>query len=553
MKRFLAVLLAAAVTAAAATGCSGNAKQEEGSRDAVDEKQQLAADIITSHDEKKAESGSASAYVDEINIALASDVTDLSPWGTNNAQGRSYTVTSIYETLVTGDWQPVLAKSWEKVDGHTYNFTLYDYIYDTDGNHMTAEDVVFCVDTCVEIGSQPPVCAYLKSAEALSEYEVQLVFDESVGLGNVENVLTNFFLVTKKAYEDSGNGMARMPVATSHYKVTEFTPGYSVTVEDTGNYWQAEELTADRSKANVKKINYYVITESSQRSIALQNGSADYATIAYADREDFVNAEGFQVVDLLGPGANVLLPNVSEKSVCSDPNVRKAIFYAIDNEGVAEGYTTAIAKAINGVGSERYDDYYADTYEELAKDNYYTYDPEKAREYLKEAGYGENELTVTLFAQSSQSYQDEAQVIQAYLNAVGIVCNIETYDNSVMDSHLEEEGDWDLYVVSYTSSDYAVNIFDKFFAKEKFAWGGTQNFIMDDTLQQKFNTVRSIEGHTKENLVDFHNYIVDNAYVKGLLIPMSTFVVTEKFDSFIYQDTNSNAICAGACTYREMQ
>ena len=55
---------------------------------------------------------------------------------------------TLYEYLIDrnefgGEMVGCMMKSYEKVGENTYNLTIYDYIYDTAGNHITASDVAF--------------------------------------------------------------------------------------------------------------------------------------------------------------------------------------------------------------------------------------------------------------------------------------------------------------------------------------------------------------------------------------------------------------------------
>jgi ABC-type transport system substrate-binding protein len=556
-KKSLAKLLGVVlVISCLLSACSGSTNSSSTNSDSESTSESTSGsnlmDAVIAENENTTEEITETGYIDEVNISMSGDLSDLSPWGTNNSNGRSYTVTTIYETLLTGDMEPCLAESYERVDNSTYNFTLYDYIYDTEGNHMTAEDVVFSVEKCLEIGSQPPVCNSVVGAEVLSEYTVQIKLRDNAGLGDIENVLANFFVVTQEAYENSSDGMRTTPVGTSHYALKSFTASASITLEDTENYWQTEELTAARSRANVKTINYYVQTESSQRVIALQNGSVDFAQVPLSDRATFANDDNYIVKDAMSGGAFVIIPNCSSDSPLNDVNLRKAVFYAIDNEACADGYSTGLAKAVVGVGSTYYSDFDEEYFSQEAADgNYYSYNPELAQQYLADAGYSAGQLTLRLYVQSAQQYTDEAAIIQAYLGNIGINVEITSLDNSIIVSYLEDSSAWDLYAVSYRGDASWCNITDKFFNPSYFATGYGINFIEDDTLMEKLELCRSYDGHTTENLNDYHDYIVENAYVMGLLATATSDVFSaSKFSGgFVFQDSSAAAICAGACTF----
>ncbi len=491
-----------------------------------------------------------SDYVDTVSFAIKDDLVDLSPWKQMN-NGRELVATLVYETLLTGDMEPCLAESYEQVDDHTYIFYLYDYIYDTEGNHLTASDVVYSVDSCLAIGENPAVCNTVVSAEAIDDYTVQLNLVETVGIGDFESAIFNLMITTQAAYEASEDGMVTTPVGTSHYTVTEFIKSSSCTLEDTQDYWQTDELTAACSVANTKTIVAHIITDSSQRTIALQNDTVDYAAVAYTDRNTFLEKEGYTVSDVMIGSAFLLIPNCSESSIMNNELLREAVFYAIDNAGVATGYTTAVASPLYAIGSSVYSDYYADYFETEAETNYYNYDPDKALELISEAGYSASDININLVCQSSQDGQDCAQIMQAYLMAIGINCSITSYDSAIINDYLEDDTTWDLYVAQYRGDESWLNITEKIFNPEKFSSGGTFNFIFDDELQELMNTARSVDGHTEENVKAFHDYIVENAYVKGVLVAMTTNVLTSVFDAdgIVYQDISPTQINVGASVY----
>ncbi|MFR6562175.1 MAG: ABC transporter substrate-binding protein [Eubacterium ventriosum] len=94
----------------------------------------------------------------------------------------------------------------------------------------------------------------------------------------MEYILNIVPVISKKAYEDSGDGMTTKPVTTAAYQVKEMVAGSTLTLEKNENYWQTDDSKrASVSTANVNTIVYKVVTEPSQMATAIQTGDIDVA------------------------------------------------------------------------------------------------------------------------------------------------------------------------------------------------------------------------------------------------------------------------------------
>jgi ABC-type transport system substrate-binding protein len=243
-------------------------------------------------------SGAPAAGIrDVINVGINADPGDLSPWSPVST-GRSDTEEMLYQALavsVAGESQGVLFKEFKLSPDEKYvDIFLYDYIHDSAGNPIKASDVVYSYTKAKASGNvrSASVC---DRAEELDEYTVRLYFNKTLYVGELDMLLTQIYIVSKTAYESSSDGMASSPVSTSPYKLTKYTSGYMLTFEKDANYWQkTDSLTPARYKANVKTINYYIITETSQMTMALENGSVDLSWHVGNDDIHLFDAGGAQ-------------------------------------------------------------------------------------------------------------------------------------------------------------------------------------------------------------------------------------------------------------------
>lgn len=159
-----------------------------------------------------------------VKIAYTSDPGSLGAFDEGSSSGRWTVLAYTYENLayldVDGQYYGILAKSWEKDEAKSsptnavWNVEIYDYITDSDGNKITADDVVFSFNECLENGKgnqHTALTGSLVSIEKTGDYSVQIICN-SEAAGEVENMLTQVMIVSEKAYKESGDKIGRAHV-----------------------------------------------------------------------------------------------------------------------------------------------------------------------------------------------------------------------------------------------------------------------------------------------------------------------------------------------------
>lgn len=148
-----------------------------------------------------------------IRVGIGSDPASFGPFEAGG-NGKNATFRTIYEPLaeyqgVGGECKAVVAKSWEKVGDMTYHLTIWDNVYDTAGNHFTADDVVFVCNSMKETGNFVDF-RYMDTCTKIDDYTVELVMNSDI-IGQFEKLLQATRCVTKAAYEASSDQMATTP------------------------------------------------------------------------------------------------------------------------------------------------------------------------------------------------------------------------------------------------------------------------------------------------------------------------------------------------------
>ncbi|MCM1037768.1 MAG: ABC transporter substrate-binding protein [Ruminococcus sp.] len=519
-KKLLSVLLTAAMVVSL-TACGGNAD----SSSSADSNAGGSSNTESSQTQESAaqqDGGAAESTggnTDLIAIGVSTDIQTLVPW-----QGATEYSSMIYEPLgdrseFSGEFHGVLMKEYEQVDEATYNVTIYDNIYDANGNHITAEDVAFSWNECQRLGELTETRT-VESIKALDDYTVEFKWGATPAYGDFEAQMSNVMIVSQKAYEESGNGMATAPIGTGRYVVTDFSAGVSVTIEARDDYWQSEDLCQiNAQKAPVKTVRFDVITEKSQIANALRTGTIDAsADVSIDDVPVFESDANFTVEMIDGVQGYVLYPNCSENSPLSDENLRRAVFYAIDKTFISQAIQGGACDILYAMGSPKYSDY-NEEWKSLA----FEYDVEKAKEYLAASAYPDG-CELTLITPTMGFNEDMATIIKQQLAEIGITLNIDVQQFS---NYIPNEGNpeaWDFTIAFLSSNDYITNCWAKYFDMDNTGMGSTKNFVVDNELQSLIDTCTSVEGYSSENATAFWTYVMENAYCCPLVIPQQSVV-----------------------------
>ena len=488
----------------------------------------------------------AADRLDKITIALPSDPSDLGPtgYGDNSAQ---YTAKNYFEGLFDfrdNDYVPILAKGYTEVDDNTWDVELYDYITDSDGNNITSSDVLFSYQLIIDSGKAARFDAY-DSIEAVDDYTVRFHWTKAIdSVGELEWPLCRVHVVSEKAYND--HAMASEPVGTGPYVVTEYVPGAKIVMEANDDYWQTDDLRDAEHLANVQTIEYDIIAETSQHVIALSTDQVQYSEqVPNENLADFQEggqyAAGHLVHETQGSNLYVLFPNCYEGKPTADVNLRKAIFYALNNEAIATVVGTYDpAKAF---GTPFFSDYYESW--ESAENNYIAqYDLDKAKEYLAQSSYNGEELTILTTA--DEGSKTACTMIQTLLLQVGINTTINSEEGALVDTDMRDPEKFDL-LYKDIGGGAQIGEWNRPTNYDEFGTGYNMAMVHDDTLQNLLKTAGTVEGHTEENMTAMHDYILENAYYYAVCTPRMTAVYSDVFKTLVYRE--NEFLRPGSCEY----
>ena len=410
-KRILTLLAAVCLLSAVLSGCGGGS--QNGTTGTTD---QSTANTQT-------EGPAARAAAGELNVGIAQDLdSSLDPHKTVKA-GTREVMFNVFEGLLkpdaSGNLNPAVAESYTVSEDHLlYTFKLRAGVKFHNGQEVTPEDVIWSYQRCGDVNAPADIIqvAAFAIVEMYQEGDDTVCFQLQEPNNEFASYLTTAVLPKDYTEQDTA------PVGTGPFKFVSRTAQESVVLERFDDYWG--------EKPDLTKVTYKIIENADSILLSLQSGAVDvFAHLTITQIQQL--GDGFHVEEGTMNLVQALYLNNAEKPF-DDVRERQALCYAIDRQQILDlafdGYGTLLGSSMYPAFSKYFDD-------ELT--NYYTYNTEKAKELLTEAGYPNGfDMTITV-PSNYQSHMDTAQVIVEQLKAVGINAAIQpvTWESWVQDTY----------------------------------------------------------------------------------------------------------------------
>lgn len=318
--------------------------------------------------------------------------------------------------------KPMLAERLEHPDPLTYLVTLRRGVKFHDGREMTAKDVVFTYQQMIDPAFISPFKgAYvaLASVSARDDYLVEFTLREPFAA--FPNQLAGPPYVIPAG---SGPDFGQHPIGTGPYKFVRYAVDDQIVLAPFAEYFNGPPQNAG--------IVLRVLPDETMRGLELQKGSIDLVVndlppdiVHQFESRRFAIAKS-PGLDYIYLGVNMLDP------VLKDRRVRHAIGYAIDRHAIVEYLRRGLARPATGLIPSQAWAYEPDIFQ-------FTYDPNKARQLLDEAGYPDPDadgplprLHLSLKVSTDEQYRLQATVIQQQLRDVGIDLEVRSYEFATM-------------------------------------------------------------------------------------------------------------------------
>jgi len=317
---------------------------------------------------------------------------------------------------------PDLAKDWKvSSDGKIWTFYLRPDVRWQDGYPFTAEDVVFTFNAILN----PKVNSVRRSDYMIDGEPIRFT---ALNRSTVQAILPKSFapflihsgigLIPKHLFEGKDINTAefnRKPVGTGPFKFKEWVTGDHVTLmRNPDFYW---------GKPKLAEIIFKIIPDVNAQLVALEAGEIDDAGIPPKDYRRMKTMEGINVFEADGLVYTYLGFNLASPKF-ANPRVRQALAYATNKDQLVslifKGLATP-AYAPSTPISWAYSD-------AVAK---YPYNPEKAKQILKEAGAQNLEFTI-LVNQGNKEREKAAVILQQQYKKVEVKVNVRVMEWSAL-------------------------------------------------------------------------------------------------------------------------
>ena len=344
---------------------------------------------------------------------------------------------------------PGLATEWHRIDDKTVEFKLRQGVKLHNGDEFTAEDVAASFSAARMFGDTrptvdgktlkltgqiattnatralpaeiPPVARRLFPAfdriEIVDRYTIRYV--NATPDVTIEGRLSasGAGIVSARAFNDAASWLeyARKPIGTGPYRVRDFKPDTSLTMDAHDEYWGG--------RPPIKSLRLVEVPEVSSRVNGLLAGEFQFACDIPPDQILQIERNpAFEVQGGTIPNHRITAFDKNHAPL-QDPRIRQAMTHAIDRKAIVESLWAGRTRIPAGLQWEFYDDMFIPDWTVPA------FDPARARELIKASGYKGDPITYRLMNNYYTNQLFTAQALVEMWNQVGLNVQITMKEN----------------------------------------------------------------------------------------------------------------------------
>jgi peptide/nickel transport system substrate-binding protein len=361
-----------------------------------------------------APAGSAAAKTTALTIGA---IADLRSWDPSQAHvGHSLQpYQAAYDSLILrkpdGKLSPMLATAWKYNDTNTkLTVDLRTDVTFSDGAKFDAAAAKANLDNFKKANGP-------QMAQLTAVTDVAVVDADTIELNLAQpDPSLEYYLSQAAGLMGSPKALGTEGIKTEPVGSGPYVMDKSATVKDSQAVFTARKDYWNKDLQKFEKITFKYLTDVTARTNALVSGQVD-ATIL--DPKNGKQAEGAKMTPVTSQvdwqGLLLLDRDGTKNPALANVKVRQAINYAFDRKTIVDqvllGQGTPTSQPFGKASGAATDE----------MENYYSYDPAKAKQLLKEAGY---ESGVTVDVPAVPGFETQLAVVKQQLSDIGITLNV---------------------------------------------------------------------------------------------------------------------------------
>jgi peptide/nickel transport system substrate-binding protein len=335
---------------------------------------------------------------------------------------------NMYEQLVRVNppgsaetYSPLLAESWEKSpDGLVWTFKLRPNVKFHDGEPMNAEAVVKSIHAAADHGGASFIWLPLDKVETVDDLTVKFTLKWAQPLELIVGSEYDAYIVSPKALDAAAANTdywtAGVDAGTGPYMLESYAADKELVLTQYKDYWGGWKPN------QYEKVLVQFVPEATTRQQMMEGGEVDIVTTVPLDSLATLATNPDYAVTYEPSLFNYTAFFNTMKKPLDDVKVRQALSYAIPYEDIIKIGATGLGTPSHGTVPAGVFPYSADVKQ-------YTYDLEKAKALLKEAGHDGGGFSLKLTYASANSVEENfAPLIKDSFAQIGVDVTIESMD-----------------------------------------------------------------------------------------------------------------------------
>jgi peptide/nickel transport system substrate-binding protein len=296
---------------------------------------------------------------------------------------------------------------------------------------LTAEDVVFSYTHLDKSPKKiPGYFDHIAKVEATGKHTVVFTFKSYNAEWDYRFGYGYYSAIMPKEVADKGAGDWKNINGTGPYILKEYAPGSGYTFVKNPKYWDGETIGGQKHRLPfADKIVYPTIRDEATQHTALRTGKLDILEVVRWSAVDELKKSAPQLKwqKQLSIGTSFMSLRTDQKPF-NDVRVRRALNMAINKQEIIKSYFGGQGVMLAFPMHPDYGGYYEPLESMPASvKELFTYNPDKAKKLLAEAGYGKG-LSFKVQVSALSPEQDLLALMAAYLEKVGVKIEIQVME-----------------------------------------------------------------------------------------------------------------------------